>query len=155
MEPCSVDELIREAVRELAPVGEGRNVTIDYQCEVQPALLSLDRIKMKQALLNLLKNAIEVSPCPGVVVVVLAERGEVLSIAVKDNGSGISEENLPRLFSPFFSTKDKGTGLGLTFAQKIVELHRGVITVANNDGRGTTFTIELPTGKEETGHKGQ
>ena len=155
IEPCSVDELIREAVRELEPVGEGRDVTIDYQCEVQPVVLSLDRIKMKQAFLNLLKNAIEVSPCPGVVDVVLTERAEVLSIAVKDNGSGISEENLSRLFSPFFSTKEKGTGLGLTFAQKIVELHRGVITVANNDGGGATFTIELPTSKGETGHKGQ
>lgn len=155
IEPCSVDELIREAVRELEPVGEGHDVTIDYQCGVQPVVLSLDRIKMKQAFLNLLKNAIEVSPCPGVVDVVLAERAEVLSIAVKDNGSGISEENLSRLFSPFFSTKEKGTGLGLTFAQKIVELHRGVITVANNDGGGATFTIELPTSKGETGHKGQ
>ena len=106
---------------------------------------------MKQALLNLFKNAIEASPCPGIVVIVLEEKTEGLTIAVTDKGSGISEENLARLFSPFFSTKEKGTGLGLTFAQKIVELHHGRVTAANNVGGGVTFTVALPTGEPEKG----
>ncbi len=151
VEPCSIDELIQETVRELSPVGMAREIVIDYRCGAPSAVLFVDHIKMKQALLNLFKNAIEASPCPGNVVIALEEKTEVLTIAVTDKGSGISEENLARLFSPFFSTKEKGTGLGLTFAQKIVELHHGRVTAANNVGGGVTFTVALPTGEPEKG----
>jgi signal transduction histidine kinase len=149
VEPCSVDELVEETVRELSPIGLAHEVTIDYRCKTPSVLLSVDRIKMKQALLNLFKNAIEASPRPGIVTITLEKKTKVFTLAVTDKGSGISEENLSRVFSPFFSTKEKGTGLGLTFAQKIVELHRGGITAENNMGGGVTFTVVLPAGASE------
>jgi signal transduction histidine kinase len=68
-----------------------------------------------------------------------------VGVAVVDQGSGILEADLARLFSPFFSTKEKGTGLGLTFAQKIVELHGGTLTAYNNPEGGATFLVEIPT----------
>jgi signal transduction histidine kinase len=70
--------------------------------------------------------------------------GEGVRVAVIDQGGGIPEADLERLFSPFFSTKEKGTGLGLTFAQKIVELHGGTLTAHNNPEGGATFVVELP-----------
>ena len=76
MEPCSIDELIQETVRELSPIGMVREIVIDYRCGAPSAVLFVDRIKMKQALLNLFKNAIEASPCPGIVGIVLEEKTE-------------------------------------------------------------------------------
>jgi signal transduction histidine kinase len=99
---------------------------------------------LKQAILNLLTNALEASPSPGQITVSLQEHGERVHIAVSDQGAGIPEEGPDQLFSPFFSTKEKGTGLGLPFAQKIVELHGGNLTAHNNTEGGATFIIEFP-----------
>ncbi len=67
-----------------------------------------------------------------------------VEIRVADSGKGISEENLPRIFDPFFSTKKKGTGLGLAITAKIIEAHEGDISVESYPGRGTIFNIRLP-----------
>jgi len=149
-EPCSIEELVRDAVRELTPMAGPRGVRLNYQCTVRPLVMAIDRIKLKQALLNLLKNAIEASSSPGAVDIGLDAGQQSVTISIADTGGGVAEEHLSRLFSPFFSTKEKGTGLGLTFAQKIVELHHGQIRVTNNVGRGITFTVELPLGGAPT-----
>jgi signal transduction histidine kinase len=143
-EPHSIDEIVREAVRELSPLATAGEVTMRYRCAGVPASILVDRIKLKQAVLNLLKNAIEASPSGGEVEIVLRGENSCVALAIADTGAGIAEEHRARLFSPFFSTKEKGTGLGLTFAQKIVELHQGHIRATKNVGEGTTFTIELP-----------
>lgn len=150
-EPCALDPLVSEVVEELRATANARRVTMSYAREgtVAPlALLAVDRIKLKQALLNLLKNAVEASPATGEVVVALGARARYVEIVVRDHGAGIAEADFPRLFSPFFSTKEKGTGLGLTFAQKIVELHHGRIVVENNPDGGATFRVELPLPQE-------
>ena len=74
----------------------------------------------------------------------------LVEIAISDTGRGISEENLTKLFDPFFSTKDmgEGTGLGLTVSHRIVESHHGIIEVESQVGRGTTFLVKLPADKE-------
>jgi signal transduction histidine kinase len=143
-EPCSLDYLVREVVDEMRAVATARRVSIAYHCDGMIAPLAVDRIKLKQALLNLLKNAVEASPVMGEVVVTLGADEQREYISLQDQGQGIAEADLPRLFSPFFSTKEKGTGLGLTFAQKIVELHKGHIVASNNPDTGTTFRVELP-----------
>jgi signal transduction histidine kinase len=63
---------------------------------------------------------------------------------ISDTGSGISEENLPKIFEPYFSTKETGTGLGLAIVHKIVDIHHGTIDVRSTEGNGTSFTIKLP-----------
>jgi signal transduction histidine kinase len=142
--PCSLDVLLRELVAEVQEAAAARRVVVVYRCEGGKGVVLVDRIKLKQAILNLLTNALEASPSPGRIAVSLHERGERVHIAVNDRGAGIPEEGLDQLFSPFFSTKEKGTGLGLPFAQKIVELHGGNLTAYNNTEGGATFTIEFP-----------
>ena len=81
------------------------------------------------------------------------EVGGFVEVKVRDTGVGIPEENLKRLFHPFFTTKAKGTGLGLTNARSVVEAHGGTITVESEEGKGTTFTVRLPitTASKKTG----
>jgi signal transduction histidine kinase len=147
-EPCALDPLVSEVVEEMRAAAIARRVAIVYRCEGVVAPLAVDRIKLKQALLNLLKNAVEASPVMGEVVVTFGATAQRAYILMQDQGAGIAEANFPRLFSPFFSTKEKGTGLGLTFAQKIVELHNGRIVVSNNAEAGATFRVELPVHQE-------
>jgi signal transduction histidine kinase len=147
-EPCSLDHLVSEVVNEMRAVATARRVAIEYRCEERVIPLAVDHIKLKQALLNLLKNAVEASPVMGEVVVTLGAGVQQAYVSIRDHGQGIAEGDMPRLFSPFFSTKEKGTGLGLTFAQKIVELHKGRIVVSNNVDVGVTFRVELPVYQE-------
>lgn len=144
LEPCSLEQLVSETVEEMRAVAAAQQVALRYHCDGNVARLPADRIKLKQALLNLLKNAIEASPAMGEVSIVLGADDQKVSAAIRDQGHGVTEADMPRLFSPFFSTKEKGTGLGLTFAQKIVGLHQGSILVSNNPEGGVTFRVELP-----------
>jgi signal transduction histidine kinase len=144
LDRCEVETVVRELMEDVRAVAAPLGVTLCSRVEGVPASLVVDRMKLKQALLNLLTNAIEASPPSGQVEVVLRRRGERVQIAVSDQGPGVAEADMARLFTPFFSTKEKGTGLGLSFAQKIIELHNGTITVQNNPERGATFLIELP-----------
>ncbi|WP_339149761.1 MULTISPECIES: PAS domain S-box protein [unclassified Sutcliffiella] len=103
--------------------------------------------QLKQVFINILKNAIEVMPKGGTVSVVLSkEEGEQVLISIRDEGIGIPEDKLKKLGEPFYTTKDRGTGLGLMVSYKIVEEHNGTIEVSSELGKGTTFHIRLPIG---------
>jgi signal transduction histidine kinase len=104
--------------------------------------------KIKQVLLNLVKNALEALPQPGEIRVATAGDKGMASLTVSDNGSGIAAEDLSLIFEPFFTRKGAGTGLGLSIIQRIVEEHHGTIAVASSAGEGTTFTIILPMNTE-------
>jgi signal transduction histidine kinase len=77
------------------------------------------------------------------------ESNQAVDIVISDTGEGIAPELLPRIFDPFFSTKDDGVGLGLSLVHKIVENHNGRIRVSSTPGMGTTFVISLPTARPE------
>ena len=141
---CSLDVLLHELTEEIREAAAARQVSVVYRGEGGRESLLVDRIKLKQAILNLLTNALEASPSPGQITLILRGQGEQVHIAVIDQGAGILGADLERLFSPFFSTKETGTGLGLTFARKIVELHGGTLTAHNSPEGGATFLIELP-----------
>jgi signal transduction histidine kinase len=143
--PSSLDALLRALVEEIREAAAVRQISIVYQGEGEEGVFPIDRMKLRQAILNLLANALDASPAPGQVSLTLRIAGEKVKIAVTDHGSGIPEADGEKLFAPFFSTKEKGTGLGLTFARKIVELHGGTLTAHNNPDGGATFLIEFPT----------
>uniref|UniRef100_A0A831UDM5 histidine kinase n=1 Tax=Geobacter metallireducens TaxID=28232 RepID=A0A831UDM5_GEOME len=105
---------------------------------------SFDPEKLRQLLINLLKNAQEALPDGGAIRIVTAREGDMAVISVWDSGCGIPAEDLPHLFEPFFSRKGAGTGLGLSIVQRIVEEHGGEIEVESAGGSGTTFTVRLP-----------
>jgi signal transduction histidine kinase len=104
-----------------------------------------DAGRLTQVLVNLLQNALSLSPEGAPVEVNLSMEGDMAQIRVRDRGPGIAQEFLPRLFQPFQSQRKGGTGLGLAIVQKIVADHGGVITATNNDpGPGANFTLRLP-----------
>lgn len=105
---------------------------------------SFDIEKIKQAVLNLVKNALEATPRGGRIGIATHAEGGTATITVADNGPGIAAEDLPLIFEPFFTRKGAGTGLGLSITQRIVEEHHGKIAVESEVGKGTTFIIQLP-----------
>jgi signal transduction histidine kinase len=117
-------------------------VTVHVEPDLRTALF--DEAQLRQALLNLLRNAREAMPDGGPIDVRVAAEGMSVVIDVADRGGGIPEEIRARVFDPFFSTKGEGTGLGLAITRHIVEAHGGTVTCERRDGGGTLFRIALP-----------
>lgn len=122
---------------------EKQGVELNLSCGVTPPLL-FDSDQIRQLLLNLLGNALEVVPAEGKIIVETGSTGNGAFIRVSDTGPGIPAEDIPYLFEPFFTRKSAGTGLGLSIVQRIVEEHQGNIRVESEIGAGTVFTVELP-----------
>ncbi|MDR0486983.1 MAG: PAS domain S-box protein [Treponema sp.] len=114
-----------------------------------PSIL-MDERYMKQALLNLVKNAQAAMPGGGLLTIATSCTDNEIRISVCDTGMGISEENLTKIFEPYFTTKETGTGLGLTQVFKIIREHQGEIAVDSAPGEGTDFEIILPIPRKET-----
>jgi two-component system, NtrC family, sensor kinase len=131
---------------------------VELACEVAPGVpvVMIDAEQVKQVLVNLMRNGIEAvthgKGCVKLTAATADSKCEV-EIRVTDNGDGIPEEHLSRLFTPFFTTKEmgKGTGLGLAIAYGIIKMHSGDINVESKQGEGTTFTILLPIGADGDG----
>ncbi len=122
-----------------------KNISLDANLPDGGVEVLADGEKLKQALRNIVLNAVEAVPAgTGNITVNLADEGRTASMAITDNGPGISEEDLPRLFHPFYTTKHGGTGLGLAIANRIVEDHGGSIEVTSRLNASTTFSIVLP-----------
>ncbi|MBU6446800.1 MAG: two-component sensor histidine kinase, partial [Verrucomicrobia bacterium] len=109
-----------------------------------PALVPFDPIALKSALLNLIFNAIQAMGQGGELTISLLMMASSCQLTIADTGVGIAEEQLSKLFSPFYTTKKGGNGLGLVETQKIIQAHLGAIEVRSKVGKGTTFTITLP-----------
>jgi two-component system NtrC family sensor kinase len=111
-------------------------------------VLMIDRVQLRQALVNVAMNAVDSMPGGGSLHLAarLSDSGDDVRIEITDTGCGIPTENLSRLFTPFFTTKamGKGTGLGLAITYGVIKMHSGDITVDSEVGKGTTFTIRLP-----------
>jgi signal transduction histidine kinase len=117
---------------------------VDYLATDLPTVL-LDRETFHGALLNLVLNAEQAMPDGGQLVVRTYGTADGVALDLIDNGCGMDEKTYAKIFDAFFSTKSGGSGLGLPTARKIVEAHGGRITVQSEPGRGTQFTIKLPT----------
>jgi len=117
---------------------------IDIHIPQDAILAPADPEALKSCLLNLIYNAFQAMPQGGLLTIALIQLDSTCQIAVTDTGVGIDPKHLQQLFSPFFTTKQKGTGLGLVEAQKIAQAHGGQIDVRSQLGRGSTFTLTLP-----------
>lgn len=151
MEPMESDpgEIIREIAEFMAPEAESSGVMVELSIEEKLPRVMIDKRYMKQAILNLVKNALAAMPGGGKLVLSVSHVEEEIVISVTDSGMGIPEEDLPKIFEPYFTTKENGTGLGLTIVFKIVKEHRGEISVRSRPGQGSTFTITLPVPQKE------
>jgi signal transduction histidine kinase len=121
-----------------------KRITIELNNEEEIPAVDHDPHQINQVLLNLLLNAIQSMDQPGTIYVTLRRDKDAALITVADQGKGIAPETLPNIFRPFFTTKGHGTGLGLSLARRIVESHRGTISVRSEVGKGTQFVIRLP-----------
>ena len=147
--PGDIGAVLRSVVAQVTEQFKGREVKLDVDVPETLPSVGLDQDRIRQVLLNLLLNALDATPGGGRVRVRAAalpngaDAGGV-SISVEDTGPGIPEDVLPRLFTPFFSTKTRGTGLGLAVSRAIVEEHRGTIALRNRDEGGACAEILLP-----------
>jgi signal transduction histidine kinase len=156
--PCDLAELVSESVELLRPLARKRSVDLTVGPAPADVVASVDSAQIQQVMSNLLVNAIQAMPKGGTIQIAI-ERGrglppadvggeatDYLCLSVKDQGEGITPENLPHIFEPFFTTKDvgEGTGLGLAVTYGIIREHGGWITVESTRHQGTTFSVYLP-----------
>jgi PAS domain S-box-containing protein len=155
-ERTSLTQLTTRAVNvaraQLVARAKAQDARIEFNPPGEEIVLSLDPALIEDAVLNLIINAIEALEEEGIVKVNIGrvesnfdeDREEEAFVEVSDTGRGISEENLTRIFNPFFTTTEGGTGLGLPAVRRIVRVHGGRVEVDSTVGKGSTFTIRLP-----------
>ncbi len=155
MEAEDVAAAVRDVVDFARPEIEraGCTVTLTAVAPLPPALF--DEGQIRQALLNLLRNAREAMPGGGPIEVLVKADGMSVGISVSDRGGGIADDIRGRVFDPFFSTKGEGTGLGLAITRQIIEAHAGTVNAEAREGGGTTFRILLPIAPSRGDAKGR
>ena len=129
-------------------ISQNDNTTIKIECNNENKQLSLnaDKEQLTQILNNLIKNALQATEAciaPSININYGINQEEQKYISIKDNGQGIPEELLEEIFIPFYTTKDGGSGIGLSLSRQIMRLHGGVIDVKNNPDSGVTFTLRF------------
>ena len=149
-ETVALDELLREIVKSVEPLTLFGHEAVRYDLKVDAVQVKVDRAQLLRALHNIVTNAIHAVPeRDGRIAIHCTAEGDNARVEITDNGSGIPEQLLERVFEPHFTTKpsDKGTGLGLSITRKIIEEHRGRIRITSQPEHGTTVTIHLPLQK--------
>lgn len=143
--PLDLKDILQDTQHLMAPQAMMKDVRLNVESSEDLLPINGDANQLKQVFINLIKNAIEAMSEGGWIMITLSNQGNRgVEVRVQDSGSGISEENLEKLATPFFSTKEMGTGLGLMVTYRIVQNHKGEINVQSVCGRGTTFTIFFP-----------
>lgn len=143
-ENIDTSNYLRTILSSIKPTLDYLEITLETDIPDSLPSMALDRIRVRQMLLNLLKNAWEAVPIPGgkISFSVIPENSGI-RIDIRDNGCGISKEQQATIFQPFFTTKESGTGLGLAVSKQIAQAHSGDITLESAPGQGTVFHIFL------------
>jgi PAS domain S-box-containing protein len=150
MRLASLNDVVKETLELLRPEIENRGVTIREKLARQLPSSPMDPAQIKQALVNLMKNALQAMTRGGVLNVQTDPGVDGVVVSVADTGGGIPQEQINRIFEPFYTTKKKGTGLGLMIVQRIVRDHNGRIDLESHVGKGTVFRIWLPLYERKT-----
>ncbi len=144
LEQVAINEIVEDLVDFLLPQAQAHQVRILTSLSPENPTCRLDTNLFKQALLNLMLNAVQAMPQGGELLIrTLASRAQVI-LHVSDTGVGIPAANLPYIFDAYYTTKKGGTGLGLPTTRRIIEEHGGLISVTSEPGQGTNFRVELP-----------
>jgi signal transduction histidine kinase len=139
-----INTLVGDMVDFYSPQAHSHSITLRHQLHSRPLVCRVDGGMLKQAILNLFINAQQAIDNGGELMVRTGCDKNFAQIQISDTGTGIPPERISRIFDVFYSSRPHGTGLGLPTARKIIELHKGTITVASEQGKGTQFTIRLP-----------
>lgn len=152
-EPCQINDLIRRAIEDLRPLAEARKHKITYHAPDESLLITGDPHRLNSVMSNLLSNAIKFTDLGGEISVSAEWDDDEVKVSVQDNGPGIPEDEIPRIFEHLFRGRAsvidpnnpvEGTGLGLALARTVVEQHGGRLWVESQDGKGSTFHFALP-----------
>ncbi len=141
---CDLREVVRDALALTRARLERAGIRADVTAPADLPALKLDRGQMRQVLLNLILNAVDAMPAGGRLAIGVTADATGVELTVRDTGTGIPAAIGPRLFEPFATGKETGTGLGLVMCRRIVEDHRGTIRGGNCPGGGAAFTVHLP-----------
>ncbi|CAG7614952.1 ATP-binding protein [Paenibacillus allorhizosphaerae] len=144
----NIVQLIHEVVILLTPQANMDNIEIILQSNSKELYINCEDTKIKQVFINLIKNAMDAMNDGGNITLKINEMKEHIQVLVIDQGSGIPQEILNKIGEPFYTTKEKGTGIGLMVCFQIIESHDGTIQVDSTVDVGTTFTITLPALRE-------
>jgi signal transduction histidine kinase len=144
---CDLRDVVERGGRLVRDELASRRVELSRRVPAGPVPARADPQRLQQVLLNLLLNAAQAMPQGGEVELSLEEAGSRAFVRVADRGPGFGEKELKSAFTPFYTTKEKGSGLGLVMTRRIVEAHGGAIRLENRDGGGAIVTIELPLGR--------
>ncbi len=142
-------DLMREVAELMRYEAEKNDVELVVEIPDKIPLIPLDKRYLKQAVLNLVSNALAAMPEGGKLVLAVSGDDNEVKLRVEDTGVGIPEDKLSKIFEPYYSTKENGTGLGLTITFKIVKEHSGEIAVSSKPSQGTIFTITLPVPQKD------
>jgi two-component system, NtrC family, sensor kinase len=150
LQPTDINHVIEQSLRLVRHQLDLAGIQVQPQFEADLPLVRCDAAQMEQVLLALIMNAIDAMPQGGNLWIVSSSVDHHMQIIVRDDGSGIPPDILPRIFEPFLTTKEtgRGVGLGLAISHSILERHNGIIEVQSETGRGTTFTVTLPADAE-------
>lgn len=139
-----LNELVGEIIDFYTPQAHNHGLALRHGLTDKPLICKADEPMIKQVLLNMLINAQQAMPEGGELMIRTFTRDNSVCIQINDTGPGMTPDVLEHIFEPYFSSRPKGTGLGLPIAKKIVEAHGGAIEVDSDPGKGTSFTIRLP-----------
>jgi signal transduction histidine kinase len=138
-----LNALIQEICQRLQPGIHEQDLTLKLEMDQNLPQVWFDPVHLRQVILNIAKNGIEAMPAGGTLTIVSGREAGRVFIRISDTGDGIPSELMEKIFQPFFSTKTKGSGLGLSISQKIMEAHQGEITIESKPHQGTLVTCFL------------
>jgi signal transduction histidine kinase len=139
-----ISELVSDMIDFYSPQAHSRSVTIRQGLHNEPLICKIDADMLKQVILNLFINAQQAMSNGGELMIRTNRQENDAVVQISDTGNGILSDKLPHIFDAYYSSRPRGSGLGLPTAKKIVEAHNGSITVNSEPGKGTSFTIKLP-----------
>jgi len=144
LRPDQINDVVDKTLELLRPELDNRGISVKVKLGRQLPLAPIDGTQLQQMLVNLVKNAMQAMTKGGTLTLATGESSEGVWLSVADTGCGIADEHLKRIFEPFYTTKKKGTGLGLMIVQRVVRAHNGRIELDSRAGQGTVFRIWLP-----------
>jgi signal transduction histidine kinase len=149
MEPKDLNALVHDTVEFVKFELEEAGVEVDESYARALPSLDLDEKYIKQALLNIIKNAIAAMPDGGKLIFETEVDANDVVLRISDTGVGIPEDQMAKIFEPYYTTKEFGSGLGLTVVYKIIQEHGGEISLSSKEGDGTTFSLCFPVPESE------
>ncbi|MBN2419666.1 MAG: PAS domain S-box protein [Deltaproteobacteria bacterium] len=144
MRPAELNSVIGDVLNILSGIYDDNKFRFEksFSCEINE--INCDPDKLKQVFINIISNGTEAMPSGGTITIKTEKINRGIEISISDQGRGMTNEELNKIFEPFYTTREKGTGLGLAISYKIIQAHNGDIWAASEPGKGTTFIIQIP-----------